>query len=88
MNFGRNVYDWTDGGPVVSRPNQCVVGCSICSKLCMGKAISFPDIQKVRDIYKREKIWTKVKRQLEEEGKIKTGKKTEETCGCGCQSGG
>ncbi|MDH7596580.1 MAG: hypothetical protein QHG98_02390 [Methanothrix sp.] len=31
----------------------------------------FPDIKGVREIYKREHIWAKVKRQLEEEGKLK-----------------
>jgi hypothetical protein len=36
----------------------------------MGKAISFPDIESVRHIYKREGIWAKVKKVLEEQGKI------------------
>lgn len=35
-----------------------------------------------------EKIWAKVKRQLEEEGKMATGKKTQEMGGCDCQSEG
>jgi hypothetical protein len=52
----------------------------------MGEAISFPDKETIREIYKREKIWPKVKRQLEEEGKIKTRQKAEEKGGC-CEGG-
>lgn len=70
MNCGKNVYDWTEDGPVVARPYSCVVGCSTCGNLCLGEAISFPDIQMVRDIYKREKVWSKVKKQLVAEDKI------------------
>jgi hypothetical protein len=51
----------------------------------MGNAISFPDKETIREIYKKEKIWSKVKRQLEEEGKITTGKRKEEKGG-GCCS--
>ena len=70
MNCGKSVYDWTADGPVVARPYSCVVGCSTCGNLCLGEAISFPDIHMVRDIYKREKVWSKVKKQLVTEGKI------------------
>jgi NAD-dependent dihydropyrimidine dehydrogenase PreA subunit len=71
MNCGRNVYEWTEEGPQVARPYQCVVGCSTCANLCLGSAITFPDIRGIREIYKRERIWSKVKRQLCEEGKLK-----------------
>jgi NAD-dependent dihydropyrimidine dehydrogenase PreA subunit len=74
MNCGRKVYDWNEEGPVVARPLQCVVGCTTCANLCMGEAISFPDIKELREVYKKEKIWSKVKRQLEEEGTIKSEK--------------
>jgi len=70
MNCGRTVYDWTPEGPRVARPYQCIVGCTTCANLCMGKAISFPDVDYVRDVYGREGIWGKVKRQLEEDGKL------------------
>ncbi len=70
MNCGRNVYDWTKDKPTVSRPYQCVVGCSTCANLCEGKAITFQNIDEIRAIYKKEKIWTKVKNQLKEEGKL------------------
>ena len=70
MNCGKNVYEWTSEGPKVVHPYDCVVGCTTCGNLCLGEAISFPDIQTVRDTYKQEKIWSKVKKQLVEQGKI------------------
>lgn len=70
MNCGRQVYDWTEQGPEVARPYDCVVGCSTCAHLCLGQAISFPDIQLVRVIYRREGIWAKVRRQLVKEGRL------------------
>jgi len=71
MNCGRNVYAWTKDGARVIRPNNCVVGCSTCANLCLGNAISFPDLQEVRQIYRKHGVWSKVKRQLKEEGKLK-----------------
>ena len=70
MNCGKGVYDWTEGGAIVARPYNCVVGCSTCANLCMGDAISFPDIQEIRALYKRERIWQQVKTELQEEGKL------------------
>lgn len=72
MNCGKNVYSWTKAGPKVTNPFNCVVGCSTCSNLCEGNAITFPDIENVKKIYKEEKIWSKVKRKLKEEGKLET----------------
>jgi MinD superfamily P-loop ATPase len=71
MNCGKAVYDWTKDGPIATRPHACIVGCSTCANLCMGKAIHFPDIEAVREIYREEGIWAKVKKQLKEEGKLK-----------------
>ena len=73
MNCGRDVYKWTAEGPVVARPKDCVVGCTTCANLCLGDAIIFPDLNKIRDLYKREGIWAKVKKQLKQEGKIPEG---------------
>jgi len=70
MNCGKQVYEWTPEGPQVARPYNCVVGCTTCANLCLGKAISFPDIETIRRLYKREGIWSKVKRQLEQENKL------------------
>ena len=74
MNCGREVYDWIDGvkaKPKVVRPYECVVGCSTCANLCLGNAISFQDINKVKEIYRKEEIYPKVKAILKEEGTIK-----------------
>lgn len=71
MNCGKNVYDWTNEGAKVARPYNCVVGCQSCANLCLGNAISFPAVASVRELYKKEGIWGKVKKQLEEEGKLK-----------------
>ncbi|MCG2796262.1 MAG: hypothetical protein L6427_10440 [Actinomycetia bacterium] len=54
----------------MAHPCQCVVGCTTCANLRRGEAIAFPGISDIRDVYKREKIWSKVKKALEEEGKI------------------
>lgn len=67
MNCGKSVYDWTKDGARVARPHACIV-----ANLCMGKAISFPDIESIREIYRREGIWAKVKKQMREERKLKT----------------
>ena len=71
MNCGKDVYDWTNEGAKVARPYNCVVGCQSCANLCLGNAITFPDVASVRQLYKKEGIWAKVKKQLEEEGKLK-----------------
>ncbi len=71
MNCGKNVYDWVDGKPKVARPYNCVVGCTSCANLCLGRAISFQDIESVRELYKKEGIWGKVKEELKKKDKIK-----------------
>jgi len=71
MNCGQSVFKWTKDGARVARPYSCVVGCTTCASLCLGNAITFPDINEVRAIYQREGIWAKVKKHLEEAGKLK-----------------
>ena len=71
MNCGKKVFKWSEKGPIVVRPYECVVGCTTCANLCPGNAINFPDVKHLREIYKREKIWGKVKKVLESEGKLK-----------------
>ena len=78
MNCGKNVYDWTEDGPVVAHPYNCVVGCTTCANLCLSEAITFPDLQKIRDIYKQNKIWSKVKRELEDQDKLNSSPGDEE----------
>jgi len=40
MNCGKNVYDWTKDGAIVARPFNCVVGCTTCANLCLGKMLN------------------------------------------------
>lgn len=70
MNCGQKVYKWTDDVPVVANPYKCVVGCTTCATLCQGNAISFPDKELLRKLYKKERIWAKVKKELKEEGRL------------------
>ena len=70
MNCGQKVFKWTIDGPVVVKPNKCVVGCSTCATLCKGDAISFPDQEGLRKIYKKENIWSKVKAEMIKEGRL------------------
>ena len=70
MNCGGKVYKWSKDGPVVDKPYNCVVGCTTCATLCQGNAISFPDKKALRELYQKEKIWTKVKKELKEEGRL------------------
>jgi NAD-dependent dihydropyrimidine dehydrogenase PreA subunit len=70
MNCGKKVYKWTGDVPIVANPYKCVVGCTTCATLCQGKAISFPDKEALRELYKKEGIWAKVKKGLKEEGRL------------------
>lgn len=70
MNCGKEVYTWTNEGPVVSKPLSCVVGCTTCANLCQGEAISFPDKNELRAFYKKERLWAKVTKQLKAQGKL------------------
>ena len=76
MNCGKNVFEWTENGAKVIRPYNCVVGCTTCANLCLGNAITFPDIKQIRYIYKSNDIWSKVKRQLQKEGKLEIRRET------------
>lgn len=70
MNCGRQVYEWTPDGPIVAHPYACVPGCSTWAMLCLGEAISLPGREYIREIYRREGFWAKVKRALIQEGRI------------------
>lgn len=74
MNCGKEVYSWTTEGPVVSKPFSCVVGCTTCANLCQGEAISFPDVKELRELYKKEKLWSKVTKQMKKDGKLESTK--------------
>ncbi len=77
MNCGKDVFDWRDGKATVARPYNCVVGCSTCAALCLGEAITFQPLGPVREIYRREKIWSKVKRALRDAAKLPAAEHTE-----------
>jgi len=66
---GRKVfgYDWERRKAVVARPLQCMVGCTSCQVWCIYDAISFPDPQYVKDLVRKKKILSVVKKQLEEQ---------------------
>ncbi|MEO0181691.1 MAG: ferredoxin family protein [candidate division WOR-3 bacterium] len=81
MNCGKGVFDWTEDGPVVARPYECVVGCTTCANLCQGNAIKFPQVKELRKLYAREKIWDKVKEALEADGKLTPLNKKEKPVG-------
>ena len=65
---GRGVYsyDLVDKKPVVVKPYHCLVGCQTCANLCPVGAIEFPDPQMVRGKARKHKIFTKVKKLLNE----------------------
>ncbi|MBL3538356.1 ferredoxin family protein [Aminivibrio sp.] len=71
LNCGKNVFRWRDGKSSVENFFNCqVVGCSTCANLCPAKAITFPDLEAVRALYKKEGIWGKVREEMIKEGKI------------------
>lgn len=70
MNCGRDVYQWTDTGPVVARPYSCVVGCSTCANLCQGEAIRFQELSGLRRLYRERGVWRAVRKQMLIDGKI------------------
>jgi len=85
MNCGAKVYKWTEDGPVVDQPYKCTVGCTTCATLCQGNAITFPDKKALRELYQKERIWAKVKKELTEIGKLKVEDNKDATTGC-CES--
>ena len=82
MNCGAKVYKWTEDGPVVDKPYKCTVGCTTCATLCQGNAISFPDKKALRELYQKERIWSKVKKELTEDGRLKVKDSSDAATGC------
>ena len=70
LNCGKKVFKWVDGKSTVGIFFECQVGCSTCANLCPARAISFPDLEAVRELYKKESIWGKVRQRMVEEGRI------------------
>ncbi len=71
VSCGRNVfdYDWEKRKAIVSRPLQCMVGCTSCEVWCIYNAISFPDPQYVKDLIREKKVLRLVLEELEKRRK-------------------
>jgi len=65
---GRKVYgfDYEKKKPVVLRPHNCMVACVTCANTCLKDAISFPPVDDVRELVKKEKLLTKAMDELKE----------------------
>jgi len=71
MNCGKAVFEWdTKGKAIVTKPLECVVGCSTCANLCLGKAISFPPLEDLHKFFHRKRVWSAVRQALIKSGKI------------------
>jgi NAD-dependent dihydropyrimidine dehydrogenase PreA subunit len=68
VSCGREVFDFNQEmkKSEVSRPLQCMVGCTSCKAWCIYNAISFPDEHRVKDFIKQKHVLPLVKRKLEE----------------------
>ena len=75
MNCGKGVFEWSnEGKPVVAKPYSCVVGCTTCLNLCLGQAIRFQPLDDLRSLYRQRRVWTAVRHQLAQDGKIPASK--------------
>ena len=73
LNCGKNVFARIDDKSVVTRRNDCVVGCMTCGNLCQGHAIAFPPVEELRNAYRDKHIWKHVKQAMTDEGKLREG---------------
>ena len=73
LNCGKKVFEWVDGKSVVTRRDDCVVGCMTCSNLCQGRAITFPPLEGLQKTYRDNHIGKHVKDALIESGEIPAG---------------
>ena len=75
---GRKVYgfDYDRKKPVVLRPANCMVACVTCANTCLQNAISFPSLESVRELIRKEKVLTKAMNELKVRmEELKTGPK-------------
>ena len=73
VSCGRNVFDFDvmQHKAVVTRPYNCMVGCSTCATICPSRAISFPEKEIVHKIEKEFHIIGKIqKKALEKKYKL------------------
>jgi CDP-4-dehydro-6-deoxyglucose reductase len=65
---GRKVYgfDYDRKKSVVLRPINCMVACVTCANTCLKDAISFPPVEYVKEIIKKENLLIKAMEELKE----------------------
>jgi NAD-dependent dihydropyrimidine dehydrogenase PreA subunit len=63
---GRKVYgfDYERKKPVVLRSANCMVACVTCANTCLQDAISFPPVEGVRELIRKEKLLTQAMIEL------------------------
>ncbi len=63
---GRKVYgfDYERKKPVVLKPANCMVACVTCANTCLQDAISFPQVEGVRELIRKEKVLAKAMLEL------------------------
>jgi NAD-dependent dihydropyrimidine dehydrogenase PreA subunit len=75
---GRKVYgfDYERKKAVVLRPSSCMVACVTCANTCLQEAISFPPVERVRELIRKEKVLVRAMNELKERREeLKTGPK-------------
>jgi len=68
IGCGRKVYifDYELKKPVVLRPANCMVACVTCANTCLQDAISFPSVESVRELIKKERLLAKAMLELKD----------------------
>lgn len=63
---GRKVYgfDYERKKPMVLKSANCMVACVTCANTCLQDAISFPSVESVRELIKKEKLLARAKEEL------------------------
>lgn len=70
INCGPKVFELIDNKPVVKNYDKCMPGCTTCKNLCPAEAISFPDLQPLKDALIKHKVYENMKTWLQEAGKL------------------
>lgn len=68
LSCGKKVFDYDKNTKkvTVSRPKECMVGCTSCSVWCVFDAITFPDPKYVKDLIKKRNVLNFIKKQLDQ----------------------
>jgi NAD-dependent dihydropyrimidine dehydrogenase PreA subunit len=69
LTCSNSVFKWNvdEKRPITANPQNCVLGCTTCGKVCPEEAITFPDNPSVfiRNVVVKYKVYPKVKEDLE-----------------------